>query len=220
MDQRTPIDEDFYPDILRGLSVYFDSAFVRNIARTTKRFRRPDLSNALNRKQVACKKWLADELHRTCGGEFGTIWVLGGWYGVLSALIFEDERFDVSEIVSFDIDAGCEDVAESLNRETFEDGGFKARTADMYQLDYGSETPDLIVNTSCEHVADLGAWLDLIPPGARLVLQSNNYFGEPDHVNCVHSLQEFKQQAQLVNVDFEGELAQTNYTRYMLIGSR
>ena len=220
MDQRTPFDEDFYPDILRGLSVYFDSRFVRNIARTAQRFRRQDLSVALNRKQIACKTWLIDQLYDAYGGHFGTVWVMGGWYGVLSALIGEDKRFEIGEIVSYDIDSGCEDVAECLNRERTDTGAFKARTADMLELDYGVGTPDLIINTSCEHLRDVGAWLDLIPRGTRVVLQSNNYFGEPDHFSCADTLETFKAQAPMSSINYEGELVLKNYTRFMLIGSR
>lgn len=220
MDQRTPFDEDFYPDILRGLAVYFDSPFIVNIARTAQKFRRQDLSIALNRKQIACKIWMIDELFRTYGGDHDSIWILGGWYGVLSALLFEDQRFQIGEIVSHDIDSGCEDVAECLNREHVADGRFKARTGDMLKLDYAAHTPDLVVNTSCEHIEDVRAWLDLLPQGTRVALQSNNYFGEPDHVSCAASLDEFKAQTSLASVHYAGELELRKYTRYMLLGTR
>ena len=157
MDQLTPFDEDFYPDILRGLSVYFDSPFVLNIARTVQQFRRQDLSIALNRKQIASKKWLIDNLHETHGGTYGTVWILGGWYGVLSALLFDDPRFEIGRVESFDVDPDCEAVAECLNRENTQSGRFKARTADMLELDYAGGKPDLIINTSCEHIPDIGA---------------------------------------------------------------
>jgi len=220
MDQRTPFDEEFFPDILRGLSVYFDSPFVLNIARTVQRFRRQDLSIALNRKQIACKKWLIDQLIETAGSEFGTIWVLGGWYGVLPALLFDDQHFKIGKIISFDIDPDCEEVAECLNREPMAAGRFEARTGDMLSLDYAGSAPDLIINTSCEHIPDIGAWLDLVPYGTRMALQSNNYFGEPDHLNCADTLATFKAQAPLSTIDYEGELQLKHYTRFMLIGSR
>ena len=220
MDQLTPFDEDFYPDILRGLSVYFDSPFVLNIARTVQQFRRQDLSIALNRKQIASKKWLIDHLYETHGGAYGTVWILGGWYGVLSALLFDDPRFEIERIESFDVDPDCEAVAECLNRENTQSGRFKARTADMLELDYAGGKPDLIINTSCEHIPDIGAWLGRVPEGTRMTLQSNNYFGEPDHLNCVASLDAFKLQAPLSRIGFEGELELKNYTRFMLIGTR
>ena len=53
-----------------------------------------------------------------------------------------------------------------------------------------------------------------------MTVQSNNYFGEPDHLNCVSSLEEFKRQAPLSHVGYQGELELPNYTRFMLIGAR
>ena len=60
--------------------------------------------------------------------------------------------------------------------------------------------PDLVVNTSCEHIADVRGWLDMLPKGTRVLLQSNDYFAEPTHINCVASLDEFRAQAQLADV--------------------
>jgi hypothetical protein len=220
MDQFSPYDEEFFPDILRGLSVCFDSPFVLNIARTVQKYRRPDLAIALNRKQIACKKWLIDHLLQTYGGRHDKIWVLGGWYGVLSALIFADPRLTVGSITSIDVDEDCAPVAESLNREQALDGRFRTMTFDMLDLDYENQRPDLVVNTSCEHLVDFNEWFARIPHGTRLALQSNNYFGEPDHINCANSLEEFRDQAPLSRVDYAGELPLKHYTRYMLIGRR
>ncbi len=220
MDQFTPLDEEFYPDILRGLSVYFDSPFVLNIARTAQKFQRPDLAHALNRKQIACKKWLVDKLVETNGGTFEKVWILGGWYGVLSALMHADQRMTCTTLTSFDIDDDCVQVAECLNREQFSTGNFAAKTGDMLELDYMGECPDLIVNTSCEHLHDFDEWFSKIPEGTLLALQSNDYFGEPDHVSCAENLEMFQAQAKLSQVDYAGELPLKKYTRFMLIGRR
>ena len=72
----------------------------------------------------------------------------------------------------------------------------------MYELDYRSGAPDLVVNTSCEHIADVRGWLDLLPAGTRVLLQSNDYFAEPTHINCVASLEEFAGLAGLGDVRF------------------
>ena len=42
-----------------------------------------DLHHAVNGNQIASKQWLLDKLHAACGGRFGTVFILGGWYGVL-----------------------------------------------------------------------------------------------------------------------------------------
>ena len=64
----------------------------------------------------------------------------------------------------------------------------------MYALDYSASGADLVINTSCEHIADLPAWLSLLPRGTQVLLQSNDYFSEPTHINCVPTLEAFSEQ--------------------------
>ncbi len=49
--------------------------------------------HALNENQIASKQWLLDRLYDTLGGRYGTIYILGGWYGVLGAMLLSDGRF-------------------------------------------------------------------------------------------------------------------------------
>ena len=78
--------------------------------------------------------------------------------------------------------------------------------------------PDTIINTSCEHIEKFTEWFNAIPRDKLVVLQSNNYFEIDDHINCVKNITEFKQQAPLSNIIYEGELELEKYTRFMLIG--
>ena len=80
------------------------------------------------------------------------------------------------------------------------------------------EVPDTIINTSCEHIEKFTEWFNSIPKGKLVALQTNNYFDLPEHVNCVKNLVEFKKQAPLSDIIFEGRLELEKYTRYMLIG--
>ena len=50
------------------------------------------------------------------------------------------------------------------------------------------------------------------------MLQSNDYFSEPTHINCVNSVDEFAQQAGLSQLNYAGSLKLPKYTRFMLIG--
>jgi hypothetical protein len=220
-ENRFVIDPDFTFDILRGLAKYTGSAFIRALAEAVTRHPRHNIAQALGHRQIASKMWLRDTLLATLGGRFSTVWVMGGWYGVLPAMLFDDPRFSIGRVVSFDIDPDCRPVAETLNGRAFREGRFAAVTADMYALDYGGEDrPDLVVNTSCEHIPDMAAWLALLPQGPPLVLQSNDYFSEPEHVNCVADLSAFIAQCRLSTLAYSGALDLRKYTRFMLIGSR
>jgi hypothetical protein len=203
-------------DLTRGIAAYGSSSLVAGLAKVISRHPGADVGNAFNHKQVACKMWARDSLHDTAGGRFGEIWIVGGWYGVLAGMLLEDTRFAVRRIESSDIDPAVAPVAATLNRAHGD--RFAAVTGDMYALDYAGRRPDLVVNTSCEHIADLRGWLSLLPAGTRVLLQSNDYFREPTHIACVASLAAFRAQAGLATIDFAGSLPQKRYTRFMLIG--
>ena len=95
---------------------------------------------------------------------------------------------------------------------------FMAITEDIHNLDYTK--CDTIVNTSCEHIKNFSDWYDNIPDNKLLVLQSNNMSDWHEHINCVESLEEFKQQCYISNLLYSGELENEEFTRYMLIGRK
>ena len=211
-----PSRDDLF-DILRGAAALTGSAMVARMAATVAEHPRADLAIAFNHKQIGGKLWLRDCLLETLGGNFGEVWILGGWYGVLAAILLDDARFDFGKIVSVDLDPGCAPVAQTLNRDAFRASRFAAQSADMNALDY-SAAPGLVINTSCEHLPDVAGWLSRLPRGQRVLLQSNNYFREPDHVSCVPDLAAFRQQAGLRDILFASQRETKNYTRFMLMG--
>lgn len=204
-------------DLARGVAAYTRSPLIEGIGRVIAKHPDAHIANAFNHKQVACKVWARDTLFEVAGPSYGKIAILGGWYGILGAMLLEDQRFDVATVDSFDIDPDVEAVARTLNA-AFADR-FHTVTADMYAIDYAALAADVVINTSCEHIADLKAWLDRIPAGTRVLLQSNDYFSEPTHINCVASVEEFAKQATLKTVEFAGALPTKKYTRFMLIGT-
>lgn len=204
-------------DLMRGVAAYTGSPLMKGLADVLGKHPGADLGNAFNHKQIGSKMWARDSLHEALGGRLGKIVLLGGWYGILAAILFDDRRFDIGEIVSYDIDPDVGAVAETLNKAWSD--RFSAVTDDMYALDYTTLGADLVINTSCEHIADLRGWLALLPKGARVMLQSNDYFSEPTHINCVPSLEAFVEQAGLSTLDFSGSLKMKKYTRFMLIGT-
>ena len=59
----TTFGDEFYRDILEGLAVYADSAFHRDVLRALTRHQEPGIAVALNKNQMASKRWLVDTLH-------------------------------------------------------------------------------------------------------------------------------------------------------------
>lgn len=221
-DATTLPHDDVY-DILRGLAALTDSTLVSAIAETVARHPSAPLANALNHKQVASKSWLVRELSGAGGTPLQHVLVVGGWLGVLSAMLLDRVPDQVLRVTTLDIDPRCRPVAETLNSRALSDGRFRAVTADMTAAPLtelaGSWPPiDLVINTSFEHLPDPRRWLERLPRGMRVVIQSNDYVREPDHVSCVPDLAAFKAQTQLSEIEREGSLRLKNYTRFMLIG--
>ncbi len=224
----TTAKDEFYRDILEGMAIYTGSAFQRDVLATISRHDEPRIGTALNKNQIASKMWLADSLLSAVGAELGNVVVLGGWVGVLGAVLLHDPRFAIAKVVSIDLDGRCAAIAESLNATHVHTGRFAARTGDMLELDYnrnaamtdGDGAADLIINTSCEHLSEFGRWYDRIPTGQLLVLQSNDYYACREHVNCVPDIEAFQAQAPMRDVLFAGQRQMRHYVRFMLIGRK
>ena len=75
-----------------------------------------------------------------------------------------------------------------------------------------------MINTSCEHINNFKEWYDKIPVGKIVILQTNNYFDLPEHVNCSKSLDDFAEQTPMTEVLYAGELSLEKYSRFMRIG--
>lgn len=214
-------DDEDVVDLIRGIETLTGSPLVRDLAYAIATVPRRDFANAFNAKQLGSKLWLVEALATTLDHNLGRVLVVGGWHGVLASLILDDPRFVTSQVTSLDLDSSCEDSARAVNRRHVVEGRFAARTGDMYAFPYRHDEAslyDLIVNTSCEHIPDVREWLDLLPRGSRVVLQSNDYRREPDHIACVDSLEAFEALAALSSVVFRGERPTKNYRRFMLIG--
>ena len=215
--------DEYYLDMLDGLAVHLQRPLLADLSLTISRLQPPGLGYALNANQVRGKKWLIDTLAALGRTRFERVLVLGGWYAVLPALLLDDPRFDLRLVTSLDVDPGCQPVAESLNRSHVAAGRFRAVTADMLDFDYAAAPggqPDLIVNTSCEHLPEPGRWLAGTPPDTLLVLQSNDYSDCDEHLSCVADESAFQLQMPLARPLFSGARRMKRYTRVMQIGYR
>lgn len=193
----------------------------------------PQYSEAFAYGQLDSKKWLIDEATNCWGKNWGTIFVLAGWIGALSRMIF-DRQIQTTKIRAFDIDEDVSKTSEVLNQqEVQKDWQYKSSAQDITQMSYpttyivqrkdGSacelvDTPDVVINTSCEHIADISSWWSQIPSGTKVILQSNDGFHIPEHVACFKTLTDFEKAMKLSHVDYRGEKALPEFNRFMLIG--
>tara|TARA_B000000532_G_scaffold129079_1_gene103558 strand:+ start:397 stop:1515 length:1119 start_codon:yes stop_codon:yes gene_type:complete len=191
--------------------------------------------DCFSRGQIASKKWLIEELKKI-DKNLGTVFLCAGWYATLVPMLEEaDIKFD--KIRSFDIDKEVWKIAEVFNKDlVLDDWKFKATTQDIHDINYNTnkyntvksngeteqlkDSPDTIINTSCEHIGNFDSWYAKLPTGKLVILQSNNYFDISEHVNCVHDISQFEQMTPMQEVYFTGELKLEKYTRYMRIGRK
>ena len=173
-----------------------------------------DIRDFVSKGQLASKLWASRlfDKHITQS----KVAVCGGWYGLLPAILLHKNHEKRNNFTSIDIDSTCAPIANAFNAEHYFTGEFYADTQDMYTADYTDY--DVIVNTSCEHIADLPAWLETLPAGKRVLLQSNNFFECDQHINCVHNMHEFKEQCtERATVLDTQTLVMPNYTRFMIL---
>jgi hypothetical protein len=188
------------------------------------------VSEAFSEGQIRSKAWIVEKCleHHL---DLKTVFLCGGWY----ATLFLDDRLKYGKVRSFDIDPICEFIADEIHRDLVsKDWKFKAVTADIHTISFDQHTykvrrkdgtfcqltdsPDTVINTSCEHIENFSQWYQKLPKNKLIILQSNNGFNIPGHVNCSQSLDLFAQATPFAKTVFSGELLMPQFTRYMRIG--
>ena len=218
----------------------------QNMKKMINRFEGDALTDAFSRGQLRSKKWLIDIVKALEIDLGDTIYVCAGWYGVLSALMFE--RIDAKNIYSFDIDPSTDNPADTLNKEYIIDNmRFKSFVNDVRELKYEAQTlpvnhykysdaiafektsttheidaPTCVINTSCEHIEDFDVWFSGIPKGTLVIMQNNNFVEHDDEtvVNTIGNEDEWSSKLNLSEVIFKGTLNLEKYDRYMVIGRK
>lgn len=213
-----------------------DLTFIFDMQRANQKYPNYNWADVWSKGQLESKYWLIETVNNLfVQRHIGTIFVLAGWVGSLSAIIFKEAQFSFDKIRSFDIDPECAAIAETINRtQVMDNWKFKASTLDIRTLTYNGDhytsiksngdivelydNPSVIINTSCEHIEGFESWWNSIPSGKLCVLQNNNFRHIPEHINCVDSEKEFQLLAPMSDVLYSGTLPLEQYQRYMLIG--
>lgn len=190
----------------------------------------PDINDFLSRGQVKSKLWMIDELKKIVDGPIGNVVFYGGWYNFLAHILYEN--FDIYKIFSLDLDEKVVSPSKRLYAKEFEENRFVPLVADVNKLRWDKnvlsylsneklslvelDKINLVINTSCEHMDN--SWFENLPDGTMVVLHTNDYFSNPQHVNCCHDIAEAKQKYPMKEFYYTGELDTVLYNRFMLIG--
>ena len=183
--------------------------------------------SAFSPSQIELKIWLCQELENTLKNEKLekplNIWIMAGYYNVTGFLLFSRKRIPITKIRNFDTDEEAIEVSKSLCSLWQVRGNCESSVMDCNFLKYDEEIPDVVINTTCEHLK-VWDWFENIPKGVIVVLQANNIIHQ-NHPNCFRSLADFKEALEkkkgFSKILFEGvksfdELF--NFQQYMLIG--
>lgn len=161
-------------------------------------------------KQMQSKSWMMRKIDSLdLVDKNSKVLVIGSWLGFTSYCLY---KMGFQHITETDPDTRLEKFANRLNRRNKH---FVHLSKDINDVDVSKF--DLIINTSCEHIAD-NSWYDRIVTGTVMVLHSNNLEGY-DHVNICKDVDEMKTKYPMQML-YSGELYLEQYSRFMLVGVR
>lgn len=227
--------------LLKYISYCIDDEFVRNASRWSIKWHQLiNLNDHFSRGQIKSKLWMLDHLPRIVekrrkeGYNIDTIVHYGGWYATIAWFILKNIP-DINQYFNLELDLKCIKPADEFNEEfhnnswqfksihmdvndvNWQDRKFNSQTTnrnnEIINLQIG---PQLIINTSCEHMTD--DWFYNLPPDMMVCLQTNDYFSNEQHINCVHSVDEALEKYKFTRVYYSGELDTQLYKRFMIIG--
>lgn len=213
-------------DILQFMLHSIDDDIIRDInAWNDKWSDQIELADHFSRGQIKSNIWMMQELSNIVdAGRLGTVIMYGGWYSIVANMLFR--HFNINKFYNIEVNASVLEMSEDFNRRQSQ-GRFKAVHQDVNQLVYneagqcmipgvGMVNPSVVINTSCEHMTD--QWFGALPKGQFVVLQTNNYFKNRQHTNCVSNIDEALRKYKFSQVLYSGELETYLYNRYMIIG--
>lgn len=173
--------------------------------------------DSLSDGQMASKLWVVSILSQFLGVRDKRIAIFGGWVGILGRLLHE--FLGPRSVDNIEIDETLSRVNNLVMGRFASDSKFIH--CDMYNFDYASVQYDVYVNTSAEHIECLKDWIEKIPKGKIVIVQSNDFFSHPQHINCVNNVTELEEQAlsasNVKDVVYRGTLELPIYNRFMIV---
>lgn len=144
--------------------------------------------------------------------------IFGCWYG--SILIPYLIHKGIKKITAIDLDDNTIAIAKNDFFPNCSNVDFITADVATSKLKRYADC-DIFINTSCEHMPPPEDWLfwRSVKAGSWFAFQSNNMDYIQDHINCVHSIKEFKRQLPAhFEVLVNGENKDARGSRFTLVG--
>ncbi len=224
--------------VLQYVSHCIDDEYIRKISSWSIKWQRlANLNEHFSRGQMKSKCWMVKELKEVFPDKYlGIIAHYGGWYATIAQSLFNN--FQIAKYYNLELDHRCIEIADDFNYQQNynkwqfksvhqncgdilydENNSFNVQVANRNNTDITINIkPSIIINTSCEHMNE--DWFHNLPDGMLVCLQTNDYFSNKDHINCVGGINEAKAKYPMKEVLYEGTLDTHLYNRFMLIGEK
>jgi len=224
--------------VLRYIAYCINDDYIRKISSWSIKWQeRANLNEHFSRGQMKSKCWMVEKLKEIFPETYlGVVAHYGGWYATVAKSIFNN--FKVANYYNLELDQQCIEIADDFNYEQYHNKWqFKSVHKDCSDIKYDQNDsfhvqvenmqnqtinvnikPNIVINTSCEHMNE--DWFHNLPDGMLVCLQTNDYFDNEQHINCVNGLNEAKAKYPMKEFLYEGEIETHLYNRYMLIGEK
>lgn len=177
-----------------------------------------DIIDSYSNNQFLSKQKLIDMISQLpLSSEGLDIIIFGSWYG---SILIPGLTKKAKRITGIDLNEDVLKIAK--NRLFANSNNLEFITGDVFEKDLSRyHTADLIINTSCEHMHPMKDWpyWHKMKSNMCFAFQSNNMYGINGHINCVDSVEHFKNQLpdNCVVLD-QHELVEERGTRFTLAG--
>ena len=191
-----------------------DETILRNVLKEIKEFPegRDTLIDSFSDNQFLAKKQMLEKLDFLT--KESEVVIFGSWYG---SILIPYLSPIVKRITCIDLDN--EVLQVSKNRLFKHLKNVEYNSGDVFKLDLSRyHTTDLFINPSCEHMPPMKEF-PYWPKSTHFAFTSNNMYDIEGHVNCVSSIQEFKNQLpDNATVTVEDEIKDSRGIRYLIVG--
>ena len=173
------------------------------------------LRGSFTRDLIISKVWLLTELEKV-SNHYGTIYVLGSWYGNTAVLLELLQNIDYDTLINVEPTkkflSGSKKLLDKLGAENIQYMLKDANTLDYRQLGKDS----VVINTSLTDMKGTD-WFENLPAGTLVAMQARDHDPGKKFTGPNDIVREFP-----VNVIYSGTKhlkdPETEYNRFMVIG--